>query len=97
MSTTPAKTPDNAPSTTTLADLAAVQGQDPKDPKDPKDQVKDVPKGKAKTAYVRSKVGHMRHLHTNEEITAHEKRIELDAFTQAQIDAGKWETVKPEA
>ena len=94
MSTTPAKTPDNAPSTTTLADIAAVQGQDPKDPKD---QVKDAPKGKAKTAYVRSKVGPMRHLHTNEEITAHEKRIELDAFTQAQIDAGKWETVKPEA
>ena len=91
MSTTPAKTPDNAPSTTTLADIAAVQGQDPKD------QVKDAPKGKAKTAYVRSKVGPMRHLHTNEEITAHEKRIELDAFTQAQIDAGKWETVKPEA
>ena len=97
MSSTPAKTPDNAPSTTTLADIAAVQGQDPKDPKDPKDQVKDAPKGKAKTAYVRSKVGPMRHLHTNEEITAHEKKIELDAFTQAQIDAGKWETVKPEA
>ena len=94
MSTTPAKTPDNAPSNATLADIAAVQGQDPKDTKD---QTKEAPKGKAKTAYVRSKVGPMRHLHTNEEITAHEKRIELDAFTQAQIDAGKWETVKPEA
>lgn len=91
MSTNPAKTPDNAQSNATLADIAAVQGQDTKD------QTKEAPKGKVKTAYVRSKVGPMRHLHTNEEITAHEKRIELDAFTQAQIDAGKWETVKPEA
>ena len=96
MSTNPAKTPDNAQSTATLADIAAVQGQG-QDPKDTKDQTKEATKGKVKTAYVRSKVGPMRHLHTNEEITAHEKRIELDAFTQAQIDAGKWETVKPEA
>ena len=95
MSPNPAKTPDNAQSTATLADIAAVQGQG-QDPKDTKDQTKEAPKGKVKTAYVRSKVGPMRHLHTNEELTAHEKRIELDAFTQAQIDAGKWETVKPE-
>ena len=57
---------------------------------------KSKPKGKSKTQYVRSLVGDMRHLVTDEMITSHEKRIEVDAFAQAQIDSGKWEIVNPD-
>ena len=46
-----------------------------------------------KTARVRSLFGPMRHLHTNVEITSVERKIDIDAFAQAQISAGKWEIV----
>lgn len=60
-----------------------------------KNQTQAAAKGaaKPKIARVRSKVGEMVHLHTNETIGEVEKKIEIDAFAQAQIDAGKWEIV----
>lgn len=36
----------------------------------------------------------MRHLHTNEEISGAEKKIDLDGFAIAQIEAGKWVIVQ---
>lgn len=45
-------------------------------------------------AYVRSVVGDMLHLHTNEAITDKEVKIDVDPFAIAQIEAGKWEIVE---
>ena len=53
-------------------------------------------KDKTKRARVRSLVGDMRHLLTDVPVTAVERMMEIDDFTQAQIDAGKWEIVKDE-
>jgi hypothetical protein len=52
------------------------------------------PAGKyPEVARVRSKVGRMVHLHTNVVIDENEKKIPIDGFARAQLDAGKWEIV----
>lgn len=50
---------------------------------------------KPKTAFVRAVRGEMRHLFTNVVFTTDPKKVEIDGFTQAQIDAGKLEVVQP--
>ena len=44
-------------------------------------------------ARVRSKVGEMRHLGTNQLVTSDEKMMDIDGFAIAQLNAGKWEIV----
>jgi hypothetical protein len=51
------------------------------------------PKEYPAKAYVRSKVGRMVHLFTNEVVDERAAKIEIDAFARAQLDAGKWEIV----
>lgn len=48
-----------------------------------------------KQAWVRSIHGTMLHLFTNVVFTCDPKKVELDSFTQSQIDAGKLEIVQP--
>lgn len=48
-----------------------------------------------KTAFVRAVRGEMRHLFTNTVFTTDPKKVEIDGFLQAQIDAGKLEVVQP--
>lgn len=48
-----------------------------------------------KGVYVRAVHGEMRHLFTNVVFTSDPKKVELDSFLQAQIDAGKMEIVQP--
>ena len=55
---------------------------------------KDVAK-KPKLVFVRAVHGEMRHLFTNVVFTCDPKKVEIDGFTQAQIDAGKLEIVQP--
>lgn len=44
---------------------------------------------KLKKAYVRTVQGEMVHLFTNVRFTIDPKKVELDSFVQAQLDAGK--------
>ncbi len=46
-----------------------------------------------KKVFVRATHGEMLHLFTGVRFTADPKKVELDSFTQAQIDAGKLEVV----
>ena len=48
-----------------------------------------------KMAFVRAVRGEMRHLFTNVVFTSDPKKVEVDGFLQAQIDAGKLEVVQP--
>jgi hypothetical protein len=48
-----------------------------------------------KTVFVRAVQGEMRHLFTNVVFTSDPKKVEVDGFLQAQIDAGKLEVVQP--
>ena len=48
-----------------------------------------------KGVYVRTVHGEMRHLFTNVVFTQDPKKVEIDSFLQAQIDAGKMEIVQP--
>lgn len=48
-----------------------------------------------KTVFVRAVRGEMRHLFTNVVFTSDPKKVEVDGFLQAQIDAGKLEVVQP--
>lgn len=50
---------------------------------------------KPKLAFVRAVHGEMRHLFTNVVFTGDPKKVEVDGFLQAQIDAGKLEVVQP--
>jgi len=43
----------------------------------------------AKKVFVRTQSGKMIHLFTNVEFTTDPKRVDLDSFVQAQLDAGK--------
>lgn len=47
------------------------------------------------TVFVRAVHGDMRHLFTNVVFTSDPKKVEVDSFLQAQIDAGKLEVVQP--
>lgn len=58
----------------------------------PEPEVAPAKKG-VKRARVRSKVGPMVHLPTGVKIDETERMVDIDGFTQAQIDAGKWEIV----
>ena len=56
----------------------------------------DVPKAKPtpkKLAYVRAVHGALHHLFTGVTFTADPKKVEIDGFLQAQLDAGKLEIV----
>ena len=48
-----------------------------------------------KMVFVRAVHGEMRHLFTNVVFTSDPKKVEVDGFLQAQIDAGKLEVVQP--
>jgi hypothetical protein len=48
-----------------------------------------------KAVFVRAVQGEMRHLFTNVVFTTDPKKVEIDGFLQAQIDAGKLEVVQP--
>lgn len=54
---------------------------------------KEVEQKKPKTVFVRAVRGEMRHLYTNVVFTSDPKKVEIDGFLQAQIDAGKLEIV----
>lgn len=45
--------------------------------------------------FVRAVHGEMRHLFTNVVFNGDPKKVEIDGFLQAQIDAGKLEVVQP--
>jgi hypothetical protein len=48
-----------------------------------------------KSVFVRATQGELRHLFTNVVFTSDPKKVEVDGFLQAQIDAGKLEVVQP--
>jgi hypothetical protein len=50
---------------------------------------------KTSMVYVRSMGGDFLHLYTNVVFDKNPKKVELDGFLQAQIDAGKLEVVQP--
>lgn len=83
---TPAPTPAPAPSTDlqTAAAVAAANGNAPTTPE---------PREYPDKAYVRSKGGDMLHLFQNVVISSAERKIDIDGFARAQLDAGKWEIV----
>ena len=86
----PASTP--APSAapranTDLATAAEVAGANNEPVTEP------VARSYPEVGRVRSKVGDMVHLHQNVLITGDEKKIKIDGFARAQLDAGKWELV----
>ena len=58
-----------------------------------KDQ--EVKKSAPKTVFVRAVQGELRHLFTNVVFTSDPKKVEVDGFLRAQIDAGKLEVVQP--
>jgi hypothetical protein len=62
-----------------------------------KESAKSVPVEEAKTnmVYVKSVGGDLLHLFTNVVFDKNPKKVELDGFLQAQIDAGKLEVVQP--
>jgi len=80
---------EQPPQPGSIAAQAMAIPQNPAAPKPPAS----LPTQWPSMARVRSKVGPMRHLHTNVEITAVERKIDIDTFAQAQIRAGKWEIV----
>lgn len=86
----------NKNETQTLADSAKKAEASEAKPVEAAEARQGKSKDKAKRARVRSLVGDMRHLLTDVPVTAVERMMEIDAFTQAQIDAGKWEIVKDE-
>lgn len=49
---------------------------------------------KPKLVFVRAVHGEMRHLFTNVVFTTDPKKVEVDGFLQAQLDAGKLEIVQ---
>lgn len=49
----------------------------------------DKPEDGLKKAYVRTNGGEMVHLFTNVVFTKDPKKVEIDSFVQAQLDAGK--------
>ena len=54
----------------------------------------DAPKIRAKKAvYVRAVYGNLHHLFTGVTFTTDPKKVEIDGFLQAQLDAGKLEIV----
>lgn len=54
----------------------------------------DAPKTRAKkAAYVRAVYGNLHHLFTGVTFTTDPKKVEIDGFLQAQLDAGKLEIV----
>lgn len=55
----------------------------------PKDAPVKVPEPTVKKAYVRTVQGEMVHLHTSVRFTTDPKKVEIDQFVQAQLDAGK--------
>lgn len=103
-------TPANVPAEDTKSDFAPAPKDDTKTQNTPEPgsiaaqidglplaeqpPAPDVPAELPKVARVRSKVGPMRHLMTNVEITAVERKIDIDFFAEAQIRAGKWEIVE---
>jgi hypothetical protein len=70
-----------------LATAAAVAGANKKSVAEP------TARTYPEIGRVRSKVGDMMHLHQNVMITGDEKKIKIDGFARAQLDAGKWELV----
>ena len=82
------KTPA-APPAATLAEQAAAIPVHPNAPVAPTGLPEKLPS----SARVRSKVGDMRHLITNDLITDVERKIAIDFFAEAQIRSGKWEIV----
>lgn len=54
-----------------------------------------VEETKTNTVYVKSVGGDFRHLFTNVVFDKNPKKVEMDGFLQAQIDAGKLEVVQP--
>lgn len=54
----------------------------------------DAPKTRSKKAvYVRAVYGNLHHLFTGVTFTTDPKKVEIDGFLQAQLDAGKLEIV----
>lgn len=53
-----------------------------------------IHKSTVKKAYVKAVYGDMVHLFTGVRITQDPKKIEIDQFAQAQLDAGKWAIVE---
>lgn len=51
----------------------------------------------AKSVFVRATGGDIRHLFTNVVFNQDPKKVEVDGFLQAQIDAGKIEIVPPDS
>lgn len=49
---------------------------------------------KVRKALISTVQGTMVHLYTNQTIGTDPKLVEVDAFTQAQLDAGKWVETK---
>lgn len=49
----------------------------------------EVKAAEAKKVFVRTPVGQMVHLFTNVVFTTDPKKVDLDGFVQAQLDAGK--------
>lgn len=86
----------NKNETQTLADTAKKAEASEAKPVEAVEARQGKSKDKTKRVRVRSLVGDMRHLLTDVPVTAVERMMEIDAFTQAQIDAGKWEIVKDE-
>lgn len=78
-----------APPAATLAEQAAAIPVHPNAPVAPTGLPEKLPS----SARVRSKVGDMRHLITNDLITDVERKIAIDFFAEAQIRSGKWEIV----
>lgn len=80
----PAKTPISPD----LAMAASIKGANTEQPAKPVEK-----RAYPARAYVRSVVGDMLHLHTNAAVTDKEVKMDIDPFTIAQIEAGKWEIV----
>ena len=83
------RTPAAPPPAASLAEQAAAIPVHPNAPIAPTDLPEKLPA----FARVRSKVGDMRHLITNDLITDVERKIAIDFFAEAQIRSGKWEIV----
>ena len=57
-------------------------------------KTEDAPKTRPKKAvYVRAVYGNLHHLFTGVTFTTDPKKVEIDGFLQAQLDAGKLEIV----